>query len=69
MKEFMLLGPEAVKEQILNRSVLDETSKKVNNMTMSINHSRRMDNIFNQRPGTPTLQPELDKLLHGDDKK
>jgi hypothetical protein len=35
-----------VREQILTRSVLDETSKRLNNMTTSINRSRRLDNIF-----------------------
>lgn len=34
-------------------------------MTLSINHSKRMDNIFsNKERASQQLQPELDKLIH-----
>jgi hypothetical protein len=65
----MLLGPEALKEQMLTKSVLDETSRKLDNLTLSINHSKRMDNIFNNShkdKGSQQLQPELDRLLRQD---
>lgn len=63
-KNYALLGPQAVREHILTRSVLDETSKRLNNMTTSINRSRRMDNIFVQKGNVTVLQPELDRLLN-----
>ena len=55
MKNYALLGPEAVREHILTRSVLDETSKRLNNMTTSINRSRRLDNIFAQKSNATVL--------------
>jgi hypothetical protein len=64
MKNYALLGPEAVREQILTRSVLDETSKRINNMTTSINRSRRLDNIFAPKANATVLEPELDSLLN-----
>lgn len=63
MKEYALVGPEAVREQMLTRSVLDETSKRINNMTTSINHSRRIDNIF-QKQNATILGPELENILN-----
>lgn len=69
MKEYALLGPEAVREQMLTRSVLDQTSKRLNNMTTSINHSRRMDNIFVHKQNNTVLGPELDTLLNRNPKK
>jgi hypothetical protein len=57
MKNYALLGPEAVREQILTRSVLDETSKRINNMTTSINRSRRLDNIFAPKGNVTVLEP------------
>ena len=63
IRNFALVGPEAIREQLLTRSVLDETSKRMNNMTTSINKSRRVDNIFNQKHNTQ-LEPELGKLLN-----
>ncbi len=54
----MLIGPDALKEQLLTRSVLDQTAKKIHNMTLSINHSKRMDNIFSQKDrASQQLQP------------
>jgi len=55
-----------VREQILTRSVLDETSKRLNNMTTSINRSRRLDNIFAPKVNATVLEnePELDYLLN-----
>lgn len=54
-----------MREQILTRSVLDETSKRLNNMTTSINRSRRVDNIFSGKSNATTvLEPELDNLLN-----
>lgn len=64
MKEYALLGPEAVKEQRMTRSILDETSKRLVNMTTSINRSRRLDNVFAQKQAATALEPELDSLLH-----
>jgi hypothetical protein len=65
LKNYVLLGPEAVREQILTRSVLDETSRRLNNMTTSINRSRRMDNIFASKVNATVLEPELlDHLLN-----
>jgi hypothetical protein len=64
MKNYALLGPEAMREQILTRSVLDESSKRLNNMTTSINRSRRLDNIFVQKGNATVLEPELDHLLN-----
>ncbi len=64
MKNYALLGPEAIREQILTRSVLDETSKRLNNMTTSINRSRRVDNIFAGKNNATVLEPELDNLLN-----
>lgn len=63
MKNYALVGPEAIREQILTRSVLDETSKRVN-MTASINRSRRVDNIFAGKNNATVLGPELDNLLN-----
>ena len=63
-KNYALLGPEAVREHMLTRSVWDETSKRLNNMTTSINRSRRMDNIFVQKGNATVLEPELDCLLN-----
>ena len=48
MKKYALLGPEAVREEIINRSILDETGRKSNNMTTSINHSKRIDKVFHK---------------------
>lgn len=62
VKNYALVGPEAVKEHILTRSVLDETSKRLNNMTTSINRSRRLDNIFQQKSNATVLEPELEWL-------
>jgi hypothetical protein len=53
-----------MREQILTRSVLDETSKRLNNMTTSINRSRRVDNIFAGKSNATVLEPELDNLLN-----
>jgi hypothetical protein len=64
LKNYALLGPEAMREQILTRSVLDETSKRLNNMTTSINRSRRVDNIFAGKNNATVLEPELDNLLN-----
>lgn len=64
LKNYALLGPEAMREQVLTRSVLDETSKRLNNMTTSINRSRRMDNIFAQKVNATVLEPELLGLLN-----
>ncbi len=69
LKEYTLLGPEALKEQLLTRSVLDETARKINNTTLSMNRSKRLDNIFVQKEkGSQQmiLQPEFDKLLGQD---
>lgn len=63
-KNYALLGPEAIRENLLTRSVLDETSKRLNNMTVSINRSRRMDNIFMQKNNATVLGPELDGILN-----
>lgn len=59
MKRYALLGPEAVREEIINKSILDETSRKSNNMTTSISHSKRIDKVFYkvERPETPSLLP------------
>ena len=64
LKNYALLGPDAVREQILTRSVLDETSKRLNNMTTSINRSRRIDNIFAGRGNVTVLEPELDSIFN-----
>jgi hypothetical protein len=48
MRKFALLGPEAVREEIINRSFLDETSRRSHNMTSSINHSKRVDKVFHK---------------------
>ncbi len=69
LKEYTLLGPEALKEQLLTRSVLDDTARKINNTTLSMNRSKRLDNIFVQKEkGSQQLilQPEFDKLLGQD---
>jgi hypothetical protein len=55
VKNYALLGPDAIREQILTKSVLDETSKRLNNMTTSINRSRRLDNIFAGRGNVTVL--------------
>jgi hypothetical protein len=57
VKNYALVGPEAMREQILTRSVLDETSKRLNNMTTSINRSRRVDNIFAGKNNAIVLGP------------
>ena len=54
-KNYALLGPDAVRETFLTRSVLDQTSKRLNNMTTSINRSRRLDNIFVQKNNATVL--------------
>ena len=42
MKEFALVGPDAVKQHLLNRSILDENSqRKQNNTMVSMGKSRR----------------------------
>jgi hypothetical protein len=64
IKNYALLGPDAIREQLLTKSVLDETSKRLNNMTTSINRSRRLDNIFAGRGNATVLEPELDSLLN-----
>ena len=51
MKKYALLGPEAVREEILTRSILDETSRKSHNMTTSNNHSKRIDKVFQKNEG------------------
>lgn len=48
MKKYALLGPEAVREEFLTRSILDDTSRKSHNMTTSINHSKRIDKVFHK---------------------
>jgi hypothetical protein len=48
MRKFALLGPEAVREEIINRSIFDETSRRSHNMTASINHSKRVDKVFHK---------------------
>lgn len=59
LKKYALLGPEAVREELLTRSILDDTSRKSHNMTTSINYSKRVDKVFqkNERPETPSLLP------------
>lgn len=49
MKKYALLGPEAVREEIINRSILAETSRKSHNMTTSINYSKRVDKVFDKK--------------------
>ena len=64
LKNYALVGPEAIREHILTRSVLDETSKRLNNMTTSINRSRRLDNIFAPKGNVTALEPEFSALLN-----
>jgi hypothetical protein len=64
IKNYALLGPEAMREHLLTKSVLDETSKRLNNMTASINRSRRLDNIFMGKGNVTVLEPELDNILN-----
>lgn len=49
MKKYVLLGPEAVREEIINRSILAETSRKSHNMATSINYSKRVDKVFDKK--------------------
>lgn len=54
MKEFALVGPEAVTQHLITRSLLDETSQpRRTENNISINKSRRGGDVFN-RPVTPS---------------
>ena len=56
MKEFALVGPDAVKQHLLNRSILDENSqRKQNNTMISMGQSRRGEEVFVVRPVTPVV--------------
>jgi hypothetical protein len=54
MKQYALLGPDGMRQQFLTRSILDETSIRKQNLTTSINKSRRVE-VFGGRPVTPSL--------------
>ena len=54
MKEFPLLGPDGMKDQIMTKSAIEENRRGNVNMS-SISKSRRGDGVFAGRPVTPSL--------------
>ena len=65
IKEFPLLGPEGMKDQMLTKSMMDENMKK--NNVSSISRGKRGNEAFGGgRPVTPSLNGgdnELEKSL------
>lgn len=66
MKEFALVGPDAVKQHVLTKSYLDENQQKKGTNTMMMSKSKSGRDVFTGRPATPLINgvdQELERSL------